>query len=328
MMAGAFVLVLMAGWLHLRQDNTAQMLQPTVPYKTAVLELPEVEQALEHGTPDVKLEEQADIKSLPPAPIEGLSEDHGGKFLPVIRLADDVTPFQAYKKPFTRAPDVPVVSIVVLYYGMSDATSQSMLKDLPETITLGLTPYANDPVKWAAAARTFGRELWLSLPMQTKDFGISDSGPLSVLKNVQEQENVNRLLSVLSVAPGYTGVITQKNHDFVDGERALVPLIRQIYGRGLGLVESNPDVAPIGLKDSISDNAPLLQNNMWLDSDLQPDVIQGVLKTIEQKAKRDGHVVVFTHPYPVVLKALQVWLSDFENMGLQLVPLSAQTDKN
>ncbi len=328
MVAGAFVFVLLGTWLQVRQDNTAQILQPLVPFKTAVLELPEVEQALEHGTPDVKLSEQADIKSLPPAPIEGLSEDNGGKFLPVIRLADDVTPFQAYKKSFTPAAGVPTVSVVVLYYGMSDATSQAMLKDLPENITLGLTPYAADPVKWAASARTFGREFWLSLPMQTKDFGISDSGPLSILKNVQEQENVNRLLSVLSVAPGYTGVITQKNHDFNGGENILVPLMKQIFGRGLGLVESNPDITPIGLKSSTENEAPLIQNNIWLDADLQPGAIQGALKTIEQKARRDGHVVVFTHPYPAVLKALGAWTKDFDKMGLQLAPLSAQADKN
>ncbi len=321
LLAGAFLLVLLFVWMLVRQDHTAQMLQPLIPAQTAMLEVPEVEQALEENTPDIKLDKKKDIAALTSAPIEGLFEDKDGKSIPVVRDADNVTPFDAYKKPITPVSGWPSIAIVIVDFGLSESLSQLVLNDLPETVTPVLSPYATDPVKWAASARSFGREFWLSLPIQKKDFGDGDTGPMTILQNAIEQENMSRLFRVMGVAQGYAGLVSEKDHVVMAGAGAKA-VMTQIFDRGLGFAESTPDIVPIGLMEASDGKHPYAQATLWLDSDLRPVAMEGVLKSLEQKAQRDGQVVVFTRPYPVVINALKDWTKTLPSKNIQIVPLS------
>ena len=82
--ASSLLVLLVFLWLYVQRDYTAQNLQHIVPVKTAMIELPEIEQAGKNS-PDVKLEVQKNIIALTPAPIEGLFEETNGKYLPIIR---------------------------------------------------------------------------------------------------------------------------------------------------------------------------------------------------------------------------------------------------
>lgn len=324
--AGGVLMVLLMVWMHVRQDHTAQMLQPLIPSQTAMLEVPEVEQALEDNTPDIKLEKTKDIVALPDAPIEGLFEDKDGKSLPIIRASDNLTPFDAYKKSLAVTADKSSVAIVIVDFGLSETLSQSILNDLPETVTPVLSPYAQDPIKWAASARSFGREFWLSLPMQKNDFGYADTGPMTILKNAMEQENLKRLSDVMAVAAGYVGLVTEHNHDVFTGSAAQ-GVAKQIFSRGLGVVESTPDIVPFGLKEASETKHPHAQADIWIDTDLRPIALEGILKSAEQKAQRDGEVVLFTRPYPAVISALKEWAKTLESKNIQIVPLSHIAEK-
>lgn len=314
---GFIVLVLLISWLYLRQDKTAEKLQSVIPFKTVMIEVPDVEQAI-GGTPDVKLDAQKNINALPQAPISGFMEEVDGKYWPVINEANKALPFDAYKKPFSVVDGKAMVSIVVVDYGLSEKVSQEILNNFPSEISFVLNPYAEDPVKWANAARSFGREFWVSIPMQTKDFGISDTGPMTLLKNVMDAENLNRLKNIMGISQGYAGFVTEKNHDFDSDPKKFGAVLNEVKSRGLGFVESNPDIIPLG----IDMDAAFAQNDIWLDTDLRPDAVSGALKSIEQKAQRDGSVIVFTHPYPIVMKSLQGWFDEIKSQNIQLVPLS------
>lgn len=316
-MAGSTLLVLLVFlWLYVRADDTAQSLQKIVPVKTAMIEVPEIEQAGK-DSPDVKLDAQKNISALAPAPIEGMFEENNGKYLPVIRVQDGVTPLDAYKKTFIPIEGASYISLVVVDYGLSEETSQAMLEILSPDITFALSPYAENPSKWASSSRAFGHEFWLSLPMETKDYGQSDTGPMTILKNAIEQENLSRLTRVLETSVGYCGLITQKGHSFVTAEHSLSPVIKEIQKRGLGLVESSPDMTEDGV----------IKNNIWLDEDLRPTAIEGAFRSIEQKAHRDGNVVVLTHPYPALLKQIKEWSDGLKDKNLQLAPLSYSAEQ-
>lgn len=325
MVSGAVIVALLFGWMALRSEDTATRLQSLIPVKTAVLEVPEVKDvaSTDPNAPVDSLKGSKNINALPPAPIDGLTENKDGKFLPMSRVADDMTPFQAYKKPFALVAGKTLVSFVIVDYGLSDLLAQSVLDNLPPEISLVLTPYASDPSKWAASARAYGHEFWLALPMQTKDFGVSDSGPETLLVDASADENQRRLFDVLGTVVGYAGIVSEKNHVFSQDKVDVGPMMKQIFGRGLGFAESNPGAGAVGLSMAMEFGYPYAQNNLWLDADLRPEAIDRALTRLEIQSTRTGRAVVFLHPYPVVVKKLQEWIKGADAKNIQIAPLSA-----
>ncbi len=341
LIGGAVLFALMAGWMFLRSSDTAYKIQDLLPSKAASIEDPnaapsapaEEEQTAAPQSTETEQTEQPAVQERPDgpksltalsaAPLEGLSQDHNGKMLPISRIQDDMTPFQAYKKPFEAVAGRALVSIVIVDFGLSESLSNTALEKLPADITLVLNPYADDPAKWASSSRSKGHEFWLSLPMQTKEFGTGDTGPNTLLLNASKEENEARLFNVMGTAAGYAGIVSQEGHVFTQDIPSAEPIQKQIFGRGLGFVESNPDAAAFGIKSATDNGYPYAQNTLWLDSDLRPDAIDRALKDLEAQATKKGKAIAFVHPYPAVMTKLESWLKDAESKGLQIAPLSA-----
>lgn len=319
---GAVLFLLFAVWMAYRSNETAQRIQPLIPSKTASIEASQATSP-DPNAPLPGLEQTKNIHALPPAPIEGLFEKYNGMMLPLTRIGDDLTPFQAYKKPYQTVAGKSQISIVIVDYGLSPQLSESMLANLSDDISLVLTPYAQDPAKWASAARAYGHEFWLSLPMQTKDFGLDDTGPWTLLLNSTAEENQKRLFDVMGAAVGYAGLVSQQGHAFEPTDKFVQPVMKQIFGRGLAFVESNPDIPAYGLSMAMEFGYPYAQNGAWLDADLRPEAIDAALQQLELQATRKGRAIAFIHPYPLVINKVQSWIAEAESRGIQMAPLSA-----
>ncbi|PZQ44791.1 MAG: hypothetical protein DI551_09375 [Micavibrio aeruginosavorus] len=324
MITGAVIFSLIFVWMVLRSNDTAQRLQDELPYDVAAILEPskEVKKGPENSSQDGLGKANA-VQPLPPAPIEGLFEMFEGKQLPISRIQDDMTPFQAYKRPFQPVAGRPIVSIVIVDYGVSELMSKSILDNMPPEISLVLSSYADEPSKWATAARTYGHEFWLGLPLQTKDFGVDDIGPRALLQNASAEENQRRLFNVLGTSVGYAGIVTQKDHIFDASSSGIEPALKQIFGRGLAMAESNTDTAALGLSMAMEFGYPYAQNNFWLDKDLRPSVVERTLREVEAQAMRKGKAIAFVHPYPAALNKVQEWLATAPENGIQIAPLSA-----
>ena len=331
LIAGFVICLLLIIWLHLRADDTAEKIQPLIPYKVTTIELPPELQSTTESSPaqttpvQEGLNGTRNINSLEPAPLEGLTENVDGQFLPLTRIgADgDLTPFEAYKKPFEIVAGRPLVAIVVVDFGISETFSQSVLDILPTEVSLVLNSYAQEPSKWAAAARAFGHEFWLQLPMQTLNLAENDSGPNAILLNAPEQANQERLFDVLATSLGYAGVVSQKNHAFVADDVDAGPVMKQILGRGLAFAESNPEIPAYGLSIAMEQGNPYAQNNFWIDEDLRPESIERALQEMELQAMKKGKAIAFVRPYPVAIKKVDEWIKAAADKGIQVAPLSA-----
>ncbi len=252
-----------------------------------------------------------------------MSENVDGKTLPIVRAQDEMTPFQAYKKPFEFVAGRALVSIVVVDFGLSGSMSKSALESMPPEVSFVLSSYADEPTQWAASSRVYGHEFWLSLPMQGTEFGTGDNGPNTLLINGSNEENTARLFNVLGSVTGYAGLGSQEGHVFAQDTPSAAPVLKQIFSRGLAFAESNPDITAFGLATAMEGGDPYVQNTFWLDQDLRPEAIDQALKNLEAQATKKGKAVAFVHPYPVVITKLQAWLKDAEQKGLQVAPLSA-----
>ncbi len=328
LVCGAIIFGLLFGWMYYRAEDTAHKLQDSIPSKSTTIEMPaENKPALTAQTGPSPIQDglngTKNINALVAAPIEGLTENFEGKYLPMSRFEDELSPFEAYKKPFVVVAGRPMISIVIVDYGISDTFSQSILDNLSPEISLVLNSYSTEPAKWASAARAYGHEFWLSLPMQTQEFGSDDTGPESILMNTSIAENQKRLFNVMGAAVGYVGLVSQKGHIFTKEDIDVSPIMKQVFGRGLGFAESNPDVPAYGLAMAMEFGYPYVQNNLWIDDDLRPAAIDRKLRELELQASKNGKAIAFVRPYPVAVKKVAEWIAGAPDKGILVAPLSA-----
>lgn len=339
--AGIAVFILLFVWMGIRSDRTAEKVQSLFPVEAVQILRPGIanQNALPEDAANILLGDNnagqdavapvinhpaVTAISLPRAPIEGVFETKNGLVLPVTHTGvdDDMTPFNAYKRGFVAVQGRPMVSVVVIDFGISTSLSDTALQSLPADITFALSSYAQDAMGWSAKARGDGHEIWLSLPMQTKDVH-DDAGQNSIAINASLQQNQDNLWTTLGSTVGYAGIVSQPGHAFTGNDIDVEPIFNQIYGRGLGFAESNPDVSGFGETLAKSSGAPYVRNNLWVGDDLQPDAIDRAFQNAERIATKDGQSVIFVKPYPAVLKKLSQWAAETEERGIQIAPLSA-----
>jgi polysaccharide deacetylase 2 family uncharacterized protein YibQ len=258
------------------------------------------------------------------APVDGLYEDTAVGRLPVIGKGD-LTAFKAYKKPFALSGNAPVISIAVSDMGLSQKITESAIKSLPPEITLIVSPYADGPDMWASEARSNGHEVWLSLPMETKDYPRADSGPYTMLVGAPERENLQKLDQVMSRAVGYTGLVVGYQPIFMDAQNDVRPILGEIYKRGVGLI-ANGGVGSLPDTMALSMNAPYSSIDVWIDKpENTSTMINASLQQLEVIAREKGFAAGIISPSSVGFRELQVWLETLQAKGIVLAPLSAQT---
>lgn len=251
--------------------------------------------------------------ALPPAPIDGLYEmtDLG----PLPKIAENgVTPFRAYKKPFTL-PGKPLIAIAVMDYGLSDSSSENLAAILPGAISFILSPYAAEPEKWQKLARTHGHEIWLHAPVESDRFPKEDPGPQALKSRASMKYNNDRIQWALTRTSGYSGVAMETNAAFTAYEPLILGLLRDIHGRGLGFFETNPDAPALAESFAKTEAMPYTRNSVFLDDTS--------LRSLESMAREKGYVVGIVKPWPKSVQALKIWTNTLAAKGFALAPLSA-----
>lgn len=254
--------------------------------------------------------------------VAGLHETTAEGLVPIIRSGDKLTALKAYAAAFEKKPDTKAtISLVMVDYGLSKKLSSDAIKALPEGVSLLLSPYTKAAQQWTNDARKENREVWLSLPVQTAAYPKIDTGPYTLLTNMNLAENEKRLLRTLATSTGYAGVIVEEGNSFSSRKTDFEKIIASLSGRGLGLVQSDTKSPFIG-EIAQEQKAAFGKNDFWIDSVSSEKDLQSKLRSVEAAAVKNGSVIVFFRPYPVLLKSLRKWSDDLASRQVQLAPLS------
>jgi polysaccharide deacetylase 2 family uncharacterized protein YibQ len=351
--AATIVLLLLFVWMFFRSERTAEKIQSQFPAEAVEILRPgsAVQTAIPNDAADILLQHDHLSENLPQetdqhsdgmnnlgntgqkaalstAPLEGLYVRKGELILPKTHIGTDgdVTPFEAYRRPFVPIDGRARVAVVVVDFGLSKNQSKEILEGLPADVTFALSPYANNAMEWSLQIREQGHELWLSLPMQTNDSEV-DTGPYAISVNASMQDNQKNLWNVLGGSVGYAGVVSQPQHAFTGNDIDIEPILKQIYGRGLAFAESNPDASGFAETMAKANNTPYVRNNFWVGDNFHDNGITRAIQDTEKLAAKNGQAVMFVHPYPAALEKLALWIAELEDSGIQLVPLSAITQQ-
>ncbi|MEM6781086.1 MAG: divergent polysaccharide deacetylase family protein [Pseudomonadota bacterium] len=315
----AVIFIVLVLWAFLRTEKAYELHQEELASKTVIIEKPV--SAQRDTTPDLAIVKSAE--ALLDAPIDGLFEEGTHGLLPKTRETDGLKPFDAYKKPFESIAGQPKIALIVTDIGLSQSTLQNALQFFPSEISFAISPYSRKPNNYTQLARATGHETWITLPLETDDFGVADLGPQAILRNASLEQNASHISWLLSQANGFVGVITPENHIFKDDSTDIKGVIDEIIDRGLGIVEMNQTGSIHISKTAYDKQSPYDVADLILDTSLSSRDIAQNFRALERAASQNGKAIGFIRPHPLSLQVAQRWIESLDDKSIQLAPLSA-----
>lgn len=255
-------------------------------------------------------ERKADA-ALSPAPDKALLGNSAHGALPVIS-ADGRQPWKVYARPFDGPKDKPRIAVVVTELGLDMGTTDAAISRLPADVTLAFSPYSLELAKWLKKARDTGHESLIILPIAGDAIGSSDPGPLGLVQGLPEKENLARLETILSRAPGVIGVLVPQPSFLSQGAGA--PILAALLQRGLLYVGEplrglrNPPIATI---------ADVVDRSPW-----RAAIDAKLTRAVSNSQSTRGQVLLAT-PKPITLQTVVPWLDGLANQGIVSTPVSA-----
>lgn len=273
-----------------------------------------------------KLSDQERVVPLASAPDQNLVEVVAGleNPLPVIG-PEGRLPWQVYARPFVEETANPKVAIIVKGLGYSRAGTMAAIKKLPGEVSLAFSPYVQDLNDWNLRARLSGHEVFLELPMESKNFPREDAGPLALNTGLQVSDNIKQLNNVMSRMTGYVGLLSVMGSKFNEAEGQLKPILTEIKNRGLLFVDGGGGksrarrvAAEIGL--------PKAFTNVYLDEPPSRRAMDQKLQGLDQLVRQQAAAIAVIHAYPNSIERILIWIRTMEQRNLTLVPVSALAD--
>ena len=254
--------------------------------------------------------------------LPGLSKYEDAGRLPIIRSKDQLTSFRGYQTVFTF--DTPekrtVVAFMLTDFGLSEKYSNMAIEMLPAEVSFLLSPYAEHPREWISKARSHGHEVWLELPIQSEKF--PSSGLQTIFHHQNLRDKATKMRKTLAHALGYVGVGIFLDDTISKTQDDYRKLSDEIYGRGLGVFERNPDAPKTIEASAVTRGAPFIQANL----DIYKMKGNNSFQELERIANAKGDAVATVPSYPNAIKNLSMWIKAVGSVDYLVAPVSAIYD--
>ena len=258
---------------------------------------------------------------LPPAPDPRLIEIIPEGVLP-IRADDGATPLSVYARPLPPqaepAPMEPRVAIILRGAGIGQLATLEAILRLPSDMSFALSPYAREIDRQSGEIREEGHEVFLDVPLISREQIFEDAGPKALVPTAGEAENLTRLKWSMARVAGYAGLLAISGSDGLITPDVKDLLTRQAETRGLGLVtHSLPDKAT---------SAPQTNHariDILIHRDVPPNGIDEALERLTAEAKKNGSALGVAVITPLAIERLKKWSEGLAAQGVRLVPASA-----
>jgi polysaccharide deacetylase 2 family uncharacterized protein YibQ len=212
----------------------------------------------------------------------------------------------------------PKIALVLGGLGIGQSATAEAIAKLPPAVTLAFAPYGSDLDQTVARARDDGHEVMLQMPMEPFDYPDNDPGPHTLTVRAKPQENIERLHWIMGRFTGYTGLLTFMGAKLTADETALAPILKEIAGRGLLVVDDGASV-----RSTIRPGPATFRAQMILDANPRADAIDRELQRLEDIARERGVAIGTGSALPLTIDRIARWSKALEERGIQLVPVSA-----
>jgi hypothetical protein len=208
------------------------------------------------------------------------------------------------------------IAIILDDWGYTQAPLEYAYR-LGRPVTLSVLPNLPYSRRIAEDARRRGLGLMLHLPMQPKG-----SRPLEAhtIRVDSSREEVDRILvSDLASVPGAEGVNNHMGSAATSDPRLMRDLFAELGSRRLFFIDSYVDATTVGARTAREMRLPFAARNIFLDHDMDPEIIRGRLFQAARIALKKGSAVAIGHARKMTLEVLEKTMPEVERMGVRFV---------
>ncbi|MGE7370559.1 divergent polysaccharide deacetylase family protein [Neorhizobium sp. NPDC001467] len=257
-------------------------------------------------------------------PNDDLIEETPEGRLPIVG-PDGLRPMEQYARPWSGARGTRI-AIVVAGLGLSQTGTQSAIERLPAEITLAFAATGNSLPRWMQQARRNGHEILVQLPMESFDPTGNPPGSGTLLTEATVKENIAHLREAMGQITNYTGVMNYLGGRFLSDADALEPVLRDIASRGLLFLDDGSSAQSLTQKFAKPLRLPHAFADLTLDTQLDKVEILKKLDELERIAQRKGFAIGTASAFDESVEAIQQWVGEVSNRGIEIVGVSALVD--
>lgn len=237
--------------------------------------------------------------------------------------AKSSAPADLYARRFSNPEGRPMVGLVIGGLGLNATQTQLAIDDLPADVTLSFALDSKKLEHWIKTARADGHEVLIEVPMEAYDYGRMKMHPDTLLAGADAKANLARLDAILSRTTGYFGVVNYQGAKFVADAGAAGPVLDRLSEKGLAFIDDGSlertSLAPLAR----ASNLRYARAAGPIDTRQTPADISAELMDLEAIALERGAAFGSGYAFPVTIEAAKIWISQLEEKGLILAPVSA-----
>lgn len=232
---------------------------------------------------------------------------------------DSATPWKTFAAPYPLHDPAPRMAIIVIDDG-SDATAALNAMRLSGPVTLAIASTADAADRRAEAARRFGREVLLLLPMQAeKTF---DTAPNPIAIHVPRTELLRRLDWNLAQIDGYVGVMNQYGEATTRDAGTMRTVMEVIQAKGYGFIDSRAHKDSLASAVARRMDVPAGDLTVAIPAGADTADLGAGLSVGLRHAERWGTAIVTVPADRRLIEALGQWMTE-QQSDVKLAPITA-----
>jgi len=204
---------------------------------------------------------------------------------------------------------------------MGNQESDRLAVLLHGPVACSFLPHTPHAVKLARLAAHAGKEVLLHQPMQSSHG--NELGPGALLVEMDRPTFRNVLNNNLSALPHVSGINNHMGSLLTSRELPMGWLMEELRRYpSMFFVDSRTTPLTVAYNTATDHQIPSTWRDIFLDNEADVEHIRTQFKKLIQLAKLNGSAIAIGHPRPQTLAFLAAHLSDLEQEGISLRPVS------
>ncbi|MCK5310468.1 MAG: divergent polysaccharide deacetylase family protein, partial [Desulfobacteraceae bacterium] len=228
-------------------------------------------------------------------------------------------------KPVIKKNGLPLVAIIIDDIGYHRRNARTIAR-LDTNITFAVLPFSPHGEELANELHDMGNQIMLHLPMEPVEYPSVDSGPGSLLSDMNPDELIFQLKKNLDSIPYVVGVNNHMGSKLTPMSEKMNQIFTILKKRNLFFIDS----ITTG-RTKCASSASLLkisfgQRDIFIDNIQESEYIIGQIRQLIRKAEKNGSAIGIAHPYGATAETLKKNLPWIKKR-VQLVPALILTAK-
>lgn len=214
--------------------------------------------------------------------------------------------------------DLPKVAIIIDDAGHNLRAMENLLS-LPVRFNIAVLPRLKYSKEIAETLNESGYEIMLHQPMEPK--GAVNPGPGAIFTTMTEDEIVAVLEENFKTIPHLVGLNNHMGSKATSNQEIMETVLKTTKANQLFFVDS------LTTRSKVKEAAEVVgmkvpERDIFLDNELELEAIKQQMRKLKKIALKEGQAIGIGHFYPVTIQAIADVLPEFEEDGVQIVPVS------